>query len=46
MIQLICRQCGKTQQIVLVSYLCVEYRRCPQCGRTFDWQHSQTIIRD
>lgn len=55
MIRLICKECGKIQQVHLavgenkgktIRTLYTHYAACPRCKRIFDWQHPQVIIRD
>ena len=55
MIRLICKECGKIQQVHLavgenngktIRTLYTHYAACSRCTRIFDWRHPQVIIRD
>jgi len=48
MIQLICKQCGAKEVLVIdnmIGVLSLQYSVCKMCGHKFDWEHPQILIR-
>ena len=48
MIQLICKQCGAKEVLVIdnmIGFLPLQYSVCKMCGHEFDWDHPQIQIR-
>jgi len=47
MIQLICKQCGTKQVLVIdnmIGFLPLQFSVCKRCGHKFDWEHPKILI--